>query len=223
MIRTRLIASVLASSVLMACRSDNTSRAPGAAATAGGGTALTSFADYDAGAVAGGPGTAKRYALGRTTASGDLEKMNTDVGGDGAELPAGRGTVAAGATLYAAQCASCHGKAGEGIAPVYPALVGRDPKAEKFVFATDPKLPHTIGNYWPYAPPLFDYIKRAMPVSAPGSLSNDQVYALTAYLLAANQVIADSTVLDAAALRKVRMPYVDRFVPDDRKPDRAAK
>ena len=149
--RTARIASVIAASVLIACRSENTPGAPVAAAASGGDTALASFVNYDAGAVAGGPGAAKRYALGRTTGSSDLAKMNVDVGGDGIELPTGRGSVAAGATLYAAQCAMCHGKAGEGIAPVYPALIGRDPKAEKFVFATDPKLPHTIGNYWPYA------------------------------------------------------------------------
>jgi S-disulfanyl-L-cysteine oxidoreductase SoxD len=220
---TSLTARLLAASVLLACRSENSASAPVAAAASDRESVSASFADYDAGAVAGGPGAAKRYAIGRAAASGILAKMNVDVGGDGIELPAGRGTAATGATLYATQCAACHGKAGEGIAPVYPALIGRDPKAEKFVFATDPTLPHTIGNYWPYAPPLFDYIKRAMPLTAPGSLTNDQVYALTAYLLAANHVIADSTLLDAATLRQVRMPYLDRFVPDDRKPDRVAK
>ena len=221
--RTSLIMRVIAASALIACRGGNSAAAPAAAAANGGDAAIATFADYDAGVVPGGPGATKRYALGRSTAASILAKMNVDVGGEGTELPVGRGTVAEGATLYAAQCASCHGKAGEGIAPVYPALIGRDPKAENFVFATDLKLPHTIGNYWPYAPPLFDYIKRAMPLTAPGSLSDDQVYALTAYLLAANQVIAESTVLDATTLRNVRMPYLDRFIPDDRKPGRVAK
>lgn len=161
---------------------------------------------------------AERYGLGRPVTAAEITLMDHDVGPDGLELPLGRGTVAQGAALYALQCASCHGPNGEGIAPAFPQLVGRDPKAEGFTFSTDPKLVHTIGNYWPYATTLFDYIKRAMPQAAPGSLTDDQVYALTAYLLAANQVIADSTTLDAAALRAVQMPYRDRFVPDDRRP-----
>jgi cytochrome c len=105
---------------------------------------------------------------------------------------------------------------GKGIAPVYPAIVGRDPESDAFRFAEDPALVRTIGNYWPHATTLFDYIKRAMPLLAPGSLTDDQVYALTAYLLAANQVLPDTATLDAAALRAVRMPARDRFVPDDR-------
>ena len=75
----------------------------------------------------------------------------------------------------------------------------------------------TIGNYWPYATTVFDYVRRAMPHTQPGSLTNDEVYALTAYLLAANQVIPMNSTLDAATLRAVKMPYVDRFVRDDRR------
>lgn len=175
----------------------------------------TSSADYDAGAVAGGPGAGARYALGRTPTPTELALLDTDVGMDGEELPAGEGTASAGAALYAAQCAACHGAQGEGIAP-NPALIGRDPAAEGFRFGSDPSLRKTIGNYWPYAPALFDYIRRAMPLAAPGSLSDDEVYALTAYLLAANGIVAPDATLDAEALRAVRMPYRDRFVPDDR-------
>ena len=178
------------------------------------------FADYDAGAVPGGPGKGVRYQLGHETDRALLATMDRDVGPDGAELPAGRGTVAQGAALFATTCASCHGKSGEGTPPAYPRLVGRDPSAEQFAFARNPKLPRSIGNYWPYATTLFDYIRRAMPFTAPGSLTDDQVYALSAYLLAANQVIPDTATLDAAALRKVRMPYQNRFVPDDRKADK---
>ena len=181
------------------------------------------FASYDAGAVPGGPGAKQQYALGQSANASQLAAMNQDVGPDGAELPAGSGSVSQGAALYATQCAQCHGKKGEGMAPVSPQLVGRDPSAEKFQFANNPKLVHTIGNYWPYATTLFDYIKRSMPLLAPGSLTDDQVYALSAYLLAANEVIADTVTLDAAALRKVRMPYQDRFVPDDRKPGPVGK
>ena len=111
----------------------------------------------------------------------------------------------------------CHNKAGEGMPPVYPALIGRDPKAEGFHFASDPKLVKTIGNYWPHATTVFDYVRRAMPFTAPGSLSNDEVYALTAFLLAANKVIPAGATLDAQSLRRVKMPYADKFVPDDRR------
>jgi mono/diheme cytochrome c family protein len=170
--------------------------------------------DYDAGAVAGGPGAGRGYGLGRTPSVAHLARLDRDIGMEGLELPSGRGTVPDGLALYRAQCASCHGQRGEGMAPAFPALIGRDSAAEDFRFAHDPKLVPTIGNYWPYATTLFDYIRRAMPLLAPGSLSDNEVYAVTAYLLAANGVIADTTTLDATGLRAVRMPYVDRFIPD---------
>ena len=163
------------------------------------------------------PEPARHYALGRAATPAEIAAWRTEVGPDGAELPAGSGSVESGAAIYAAKCASCHGAKGEGTPPAYPALIGRDPKAENFAFATDDKLVRTIGNYWPYATTVFDYVRRAMPHTQPGSLSNDEVYALTAYLLAANQVIPMNSTLDAASLRAVKMPYVDRFVRDDRR------
>jgi hypothetical protein len=90
-------------------------------------------------------------------------------------------------------------------------------------FATNDKLTKTIGNYWPYATTVFDYVRRAMPHTQPGSLTNDEVYSLTAWLLAANQVIPAHATLDAASLRAVKMPYVDRFVPDDRRGGREVR
>jgi mono/diheme cytochrome c family protein len=159
----------------------------------------------------------RHYALGRAATTEDVTKWSIEIGSDGAELPAGSGSVEAGSAIFAAKCASCHGAKGEGMAPAYPALIGRDPKGENFVFDTDWKITRTIGNYWPYATTVFDYVRRAMPQTAPGSLTNDEVYALTAYLLAANQVIPMNTTLDAAGLRAVKMPYVDRFVRDDRR------
>lgn len=159
----------------------------------------------------------RHYALGRAPSPEEIAKWDIAIGPDGATLPPGSGTVDAGAALFKTTCANCHGANGEGMAPAYPALIGRDPKGENFVFDTDPKITRTIGNYWPYATTVFDYVRRAMPLTAPGSLSNDDVYSLTAYLLAANQVIPMGSTLDAAALRKVKMPYVDRFVRDNRK------
>jgi cytochrome c len=189
----------------------------GAASGDATGTRPARFAEYDAGTVPGGPGVGQPFGLGRSAAASQIAAWDTDVGPDGRTLPAGRGTVAEGATLYSAQCQQCHGAKGEGMAPAYPALIGRPPEAEGFVFAKDPKLVHTIGNYWSHATTLFDYIKRAMPLTAPGSLTDSQVYALTAYLLAANEVLPDSATLDAASLRAVKMPYADRFVADDRR------
>jgi len=159
----------------------------------------------------------RHYAIGRAATPGEMTAWSTEVGPEGKELPPGSGTVETGRTIFAAKCASCHGPNGEGMAPAYPALIGRDPKGENFVFSTDPKLVRTIGNYWPYATTVFDYVRRAMPHTQPGSLTNDEVYSLTAYLLAANEVIPMNSTLDAASLRAVKMPYTNRFVRDDRK------
>lgn len=179
--------------------------------------APSAFADYDAGAVAGGPGRDKRYGFGRKPSDAEVARWNLDVGPDGVELPRGKGSVAEGEALYQAQCMVCHNRNGEGMPPLYPAIIGRDPKAEGFHFASDPRLVKTIGNYWPYATTIFDYVKRAMPLTAPGSLTDNQVYALTAYLLSTNKVIPADAVLDADALRAIKMPYADKFVPDDRR------
>lgn len=162
-------------------------------------------------------GAPARYGIGRAATDAEVSRWNHDIGPGGAELPPGRGSVAQGSALFQVKCAVCHGKIGEGMAPAFPALIGRDPKGEGFAFASDPKIVRTIGNYWPHATSLFDYVKRAMPQLAPGSLSDDEVYAVTAYLLAANRIIPDSTTLDAAGLRRVRMPARDRFVPDTRR------
>ena len=211
----RLTSAVLAVACLTACGG-------GAKATADATNA--SFASYDAGAVPGGPGAKASYGLGHAAADSAIAAMNQDIGQDGAELPAGSGTVARGVVVYAAQCAQCHGANGEGL-PTFPRLVGRDSAGAptpEFQFATTNKT-KTIGNYWPHATTVFDYIKRAMPFAAPGSMTDDDVYAVTAYLLSANGIIPDTSTLSAAALRAVRMPARDKFVPDNRKPTAAAK
>lgn len=166
---------------------------------------------------------ARRYQLGRTATRQEVAARNVDVGPDGEGLPVGSGTTTQGQAIFAQRCASCHGANGEGIPPQYPRLVGRDPRFENFVFAKEPGAVRTIGNYWPYASTVFDYIRRAMPQTAPGSLTNDEVYALTAYLLAANRVIPMGASLDAASLAAVRMPYADRFVRDNRRGGREVK
>jgi cytochrome c len=173
--------------------------------------------------AAGGAGAPKSYKLGRPATPEEVAAVDVDVGPDGAGLPRGSGSVAQGATIFAAKCASCHGPKGEGMAPAYPAIVGRDPKGENFSFDSDWKINRTIGNYWPHATTVFDYVRRAMPHTAPGSLTNDEVYALTAWLLASNQVIAANATLDSASLAAVKMPYAGRFVRDDRRGGRTVK
>jgi S-disulfanyl-L-cysteine oxidoreductase SoxD len=156
------------------------------------------------------------YHVGRPASPQEIAPLDVDVGPDGQGLPHGSGTAAQGAVVFAAKCAACHGANGAGIPPLYPALVGRNPRAAEFRFATDPNLPRTIGDYWPYATTVFDYVRRAMPFTTPGSLTNDEVYALTAYLLAANQVIPMNATLDSPSLTAVKMPAVGRFVRDNR-------
>lgn len=158
------------------------------------------------------------FGIGTAASRAQIAAWDTDIGPEGIELPVGKGSASDGSAIFRAQCASCHGANGEGMAPVFPALIGRDPRGENFDFASDPSIPRTIGNYWSHATTLYDYIRRAMPLYTPGSLSADETYAVTAYLLAANRVIPDTAVLDATALRAVRMPARDRFVADDRSP-----
>jgi cytochrome c len=164
-----------------------------------------------------GSGAQPDYGLGRTATASEIAMIDIDAAPDGAGLPPGRGTVEQGAAAYAVKCAACHGPGGAGIYPLYPPLVGRDPQAANFPFATDPNRKRTIGDYWPYATTLFDYVRRAMPFGAPGSLTTEETYSLTAYLLAANKIIPGDATLDSASLRAVRMPTVDRFVRDNRR------
>jgi len=156
----------------------------------------------------------QRFDLGRAASAAEVAAVDIDVTPSGAGLPAGSGTAAQGATLYATNCASCHGANGEGKPPAYPQLLG-GPKGS-FDFASDFKIPRTVGNYWPYATTLFDYIRRAMPLAAPGSLTPDQTYAVTAYLLNREGIIPDGTSLDAKSLAAIQMPAKSHFVEDDR-------
>jgi cytochrome c len=157
----------------------------------------------------------KQFGLGRAATPAEVASLDIDVSPNGAGLPAGSGTPEQGATVFAASCASCHGKNGEGTPPLYPQLVG-GPKGA-FNFATDFKIPRTIGNYWPYATTVFDYVRRAMPLTAPGSLTPDQTYAVTAYLLSREGLLPAGATLDARSLPAIQMPARSHFVPDDRR------
>lgn len=157
----------------------------------------------------------KQFGLGRPATPAEIAAVDIDVSPTGAGLPPGSGTPAQGAPLFAANCASCHGANGEGTPPLYPQLVG-GPKGS-FDFASDYKIPRTIGNYWPYATTLYDYIRRAMPLAAPGSLTADQTYAVTAYLLNREGLIPATAVMDAHSLPALVMPAKNHFVNDDRR------
>ena len=137
-------------------------------------------------------------------------------GGDGAGLPAGNGTVHRGADVYAEQCAACHGTFGEGEGR-FPKLVG----GAGTLRHDRPEL--TVGSYWPFAPTLWDYINRAMPMPAPHTLSADDVYALTAYILNLNDIVPGEFVADRESLPKVKMPNRDNFIWTDPRPDTMAK
>lgn len=160
------------------------------------------------------PGAAPaRFDIGRAATPDEIRALDIDVRPDGTGLPEGRGTVAEGAAVYAAKCASCHGKSGEGAS--FDRLVATD-AGENFAFGRDPRLARAIGNYWPYASTLYDYTARSMPFTAPGTLTANEVYGLVAYLLSLNQVVPDTAVMDKATLPKVVMPARDRFVKDNR-------
>lgn len=159
--------------------------------------------------------TPERFGFGTLATIEEIRQADTDVTPDGGGLPRGSGTVAAGETIYKVRCSGCHGVTGtEG---PFDRLVGREP-GDSFNFGRDPKLlgQRTIGNYWPYATTLYDYVNRAMPFDAPGSLSSDEVYSVVAYLLYRNQIVPADAAISDRTLPLVRMPARDRFVIDNR-------
>ena len=148
------------------------------------------------------------YGVGRSPTAEEVRAWDLTIRPDGQGLPPGRGTAALGKPIYAERCASCHGETGED--PKYSRLVGG-----QGTLATDKPL-RTIGSFWQYAPTLWSYIHRAQPYDNPGSLTPDQVYAVTAYLLHRNGIIGEQDVMDATTLPRVQMPNRDGFVPDPR-------
>jgi mono/diheme cytochrome c family protein len=157
------------------------------------------------------------FGYGRLATPEQIAGWDIDVRGeDGAGLPPGKGTVNRGEEVYAEQCAACHGTFGEGEGR-FPKLVGgvgslRDERPEP-----------TVGSYWPFAPTLWDYINRAMPMAAPHTLSADDVYALTAYILSLNDLVPPDFAADRNSLPRVNMRNRDNFIWTDPRPDTAAK
>jgi S-disulfanyl-L-cysteine oxidoreductase SoxD len=157
------------------------------------------------------------YGYGERATPAQIAGWDIDARGeDGMGLPPGRGTVDRGMEVYAEQCAACHGTFGEGEGR-FPKLVG----GAGTLRHDRPEL--TVGSYWPFAPTLWDYINRAMPMPAPHTLSADDVYALTAYILNLNDIVPSEFVADQDSLPKVKMPNRDNFLWTDPRPDTMAK
>jgi cytochrome c len=153
-----------------------------------------------------GAGTAVAQApgLGKPLTEADIKAWNIDVLGDGTGAPPGSGTPAQGAPIYAQKCAMCHGENGVKPAPGYVPMVG----VKKWDRIDTPK---TV-TYYQRATTLFDVIKRSMPFQLPRTLTDNEVYALTAYILALNQIIGENEVINAETLPKVKMPNRDNFI-----------
>ena len=148
-----------------------------------------------------------RFGFGHSPSAAEIKQWDTDITPDGRQLPAGTGTADRGREIYQAKCLSCHGDAGQGGSN--DRLVG---KYDAHInFARDTQVVRTIGNYWPYATTLYDYINRAMPFTTPGTLTPDEVYSLVAYLLYLNGIINHDTEMSAVSLPQVVMPARQLF------------
>jgi cytochrome c len=158
-----------------------------------------------------------QVAFGQPIAEADIAPWNIDIRTpDGRGLPPGSGTAAAGKAIYDQKCVACHGPDAKG-GPVYGAMVGGIGS-----FTTNTRV-LTPGSMYPYAPILFDYIRRAMPMDSPQSLKNDEVYALSAYILNLNGLIKEDAVMDARSLPAVQMPNRSGFIVDDRPDTKATR
>ncbi|MFN8890880.1 MAG: c-type cytochrome [Alphaproteobacteria bacterium] len=153
--------------------------------------------------------TAPIPGIGRAATTAEITGWDIAVRGDGQNLPPGSGTAKEGEELYVTHCAACHGDFGEGLER-WPALMG----GRGSLRSDQPK--RTIGSFWQHAPSVFDYIRRAMPYAAPQSLSNDEYYAITAYVLFLNELIGEDDKMDAASISTLAMPNSDGFVLEGR-------
>jgi mono/diheme cytochrome c family protein len=162
-----------------------------------------------------GAAQAPQYNLGRPAPAEEIRKRDISVAPDGTGLPAGHGTVEEGRYIYKVLCASCHGDGGRGVGD-YPSLVG----GQGTLKSKSPVL--TVGSFWPYATTVWDYTRRAMPYQRPGTLTPDETYAVTAFILYMNGIVNEKAELNEKTLPKVKMPNRDGFLPDPR-PDVPAR
>lgn len=155
--------------------------------------------------------SAQAPQFGQPIAPADIAPWDISIGPDGTGLPPGRGTAAEGEAVFTAKCQACHGEKGAG--------QPNDPLVGGIGSLAPDKVPvKTVGSYWPYATTLFDYIRRAMPFQESKSLTGDEIYAVSAYILNLNGIVGTNDVLDAQSLPKVRMPNRDGFIPFPRNP-----
>jgi S-disulfanyl-L-cysteine oxidoreductase SoxD len=152
-----------------------------------------------------GPTARETPKLGRPATQAEIAAWDISIAPDGRGLPPGSGTATQGALVYAQKCQSCHGEKGAG-GPNDRLVGGQGTLASKAPV-------RTVGSYWPYATTVFDYVRRAMPFVQPLSLTDGEVYALTAYLLSLNGIIGAEDVMNAETLSRVKMPNRDNFVP----------
>lgn len=158
-----------------------------------------------AGAVQAGERTGESPNLGQPISEADIKAWDISILPDGTNLPPGSGTAAQGAAVFAEHCAVCHGENAKGGANA--ALIGFGPKLSDGIDANK-----TIANFWEYSTTLFDFIRRAMPWTSPRTLTDNEVYALCAYILAGNKLIGETDAMTAETLPKVRMPNRDGFI-----------
>ena len=153
----------------------------------------------------------QKYSFGATPSDAELAQFTSPLP-DGRGLPPGKGSVPEGKVIYMNQCVACHGANLEG------GLGGKLIGGRGTLVNSDPtKSPvKTVESYWPYATTLFDYVKRAMPLTAPGSLSSSEVYAVSAFILSEAKIVNADSTLDAASLARVKMPNRNGFIADPR-------
>jgi cytochrome c len=154
----------------------------------------------------GGAALAQSPKLGKPIAEADIAAWDVAAMPDGRGLPEGKGTAVEGAKVFAEKCVACHGEGGKGVAGVAASMVGGQPLTNGI------DTPKTIGNFIGYSTIVFDFVRRAMPYPQPRSLTSDEVYALTAYLLFINKIVGETDVMDKESLPKVKMPNRDNFI-----------
>jgi cytochrome c len=154
-------------------------------------------------------GQGQQYKLGRPATAEEVRELDISVAPDGSGLPNGHGTVNQGRQIYQNLCANCHGDRGQGLSQ-YPAVAG----GQGTLKSNNPV--RTVGSYWPYATSVWDYIHRKMPYARPGTLTPDETYAVTAFILYLSGIVDEKADLTEKTLPKVKMPNRDGFVPDPR-------
>lgn len=200
----KLVFAIAALTLTAAC-------SPGGEITSGAASASNNIEEVGAPTGSISPDATKvgHYGIGQAASEDEIAGWDIDIRPDGMGLPEGSGSVEDGEMLYEEKCASCHGSFGEAVGR-YPVIAGG------FDTLTEARPEKTVGSYWPYASTLWDYIRRAMPFTQPQSLSDEEVYAITAYVLYLNDIVDDDFVLSRETFASIEMPNAGNFYSDDR-------